>query len=145
MSSSFEGSEIFQASPEEILNLINNFEAYKEFLPGCIESTRMPSFEDDLVKGRLVFSLMNNTYSFESINKTNGFDVYISQLKGPFKDFSAIWSLESIDSKNTNVLTFKQSDHFINILGSNGLKIRFNKKNRSEHIDYTPFQLQGNI
>ena len=43
MSSSFEGSETFQASPEEILNLINNFEAYKEFLPGCIESTRMPS------------------------------------------------------------------------------------------------------
>jgi beta-galactosidase len=32
------------------------------------------------------------------------------------------------DSKNTDELTFKQSDHFINILGSNGLKIRFNKK-----------------
>ena len=103
MSSSFEGSEIFQASPEEILNLINNFEAYKEFLPGCIESTKMSSSEDDLVKGRLVFSLMNKTYSFESINKTDGFDVCISQSKGPFKDFSAIWSLESIDSKNTKV------------------------------------------
>ena len=123
MSSSFEGSEIFQASPEEILNLINNFEAYQEFLPGCIESTRMPSSEDDLVKGRLVFSLMNNTYSFESINKTHGFDVCISQSKGPFKDFSAIWSLESIDSKNTKVkfLTKFQLPFFLKIFAKQSL------------------------
>ena len=123
MSSSFEGSEIFQASPEEILNLINNFEAYKEFLPGCIESTRMPSSEDDSVKGRLVFSLMNNTYSFESINKTDGFDVFISQSKGPFKDFSAIWSLESIDSKNTKVkfLTKFQLPFFLKIFAKHRL------------------------
>ena len=123
MSSSFEGSEIFQASPEEILNLINNFEAYKEFLPGCIESTRMPSSEDDLVKGRLVFSLMNNTYSFESINKTDGFDVCISQSKGPFKDFSAKWSLESIDSKNTKVkfLTKFQLPFFLKIFAKHRL------------------------
>ena len=123
MSSSFEGSEIFQASPEEILNLINNFEAYKEFLPGCIESTRMSSSEDDLVKGRLVFSLMNKTYSFESINKTDGFDVCISQSKGPFKDFSAIWSLESLDSKNTKVkfLTKFQLPFFLKIFAKHSL------------------------
>jgi len=123
MSSSFEGSEIFQASPEEILNIINNFEAYQEFLPGCIESTRMPSSEDDSVKGRLVFSLMNNTYSFESINKTDGFDVFISQSKGPFKDFSAIWSLESLDSKNTKVkfLTKFQLPFFLKIFAKHSL------------------------
>ena len=123
MSSRFEGSEIFQASPEEILSLINNFEAYKEFLPGCIESTRMPSSEDDLVKGRLAFSLMNKTYSFESINKTDGFDVCISQSKGPFKDFSAIWSLESIDSKNTKVkfLTKFQLPFFLKIFAKHSL------------------------
>ena len=103
MLSGFEGSEIFQASPEDILNLINNFETYKEFLPGCIESTRLPLSEDGLVKGRLVFSLMNKTFSFESTNKTNGFDVSISQSKGPFKDFSATWRLEPVDSENTKV------------------------------------------
>ena len=123
MSSSFEGSEIFQASPEEILNLINNFEAYKEFLPGCIESTRMSSSEDDLVKGRLVFSLMNKIYSFESINKTDGFNVCISQSKGPFNDFSAKWSLESIDSKNTKVkfLTKFQLPFFLKIFAKHSL------------------------
>ena len=41
MTTSFEGSEIFHASPEKILSLINNFELYKEFLPGCIESSRL--------------------------------------------------------------------------------------------------------
>ena len=39
MTTSFEGSAIFHASPEKILSLINNFELYKEFLPGCIESS----------------------------------------------------------------------------------------------------------
>tara|TARA_Y100000816_G_C26049286_1_gene550018 strand:- start:392 stop:826 length:435 start_codon:yes stop_codon:yes gene_type:complete len=108
MLSSFEGSEIFKSSPEEILSLINNFELYKEFLPGCIESTRLASDEDGSVKGRLVFSLMSKTYSFESINKTHGFDVNISQSKGPFIDFSAMWSLKSIDSKNTQVKFFTE-------------------------------------
>ena len=103
MTTSFEGSEIFHASPEKILSLINNFELYKEFLPGCIESTRLPCDEDGLVKGRLVFSIMSKTYSFESINKTHGFHVNISQSQGPFIDFSAMWSLELIDSNTTKV------------------------------------------
>ena len=83
----------------------------------------MPSSEDDLVKGRLVFSLMNKTYSFESINQTDGFDVCISQSKGPFKDFSAIWSLESIDSKNTKVkfLTKFQLPFFLKIFAKQSL------------------------
>jgi len=123
MRTSFEGSEIFQASPEKILSLINNFELYKEFLPGCIESTRLPCDEDGLVKGRLVFSLMSKTYSFESINKTHGFEVNISQSQGPFKDFSAIWSLESIDSHTTKVkfLTKFQLPFFLKIFAKQSL------------------------
>tara|TARA_B100000941_G_scaffold20210_1_gene12109 strand:- start:31 stop:465 length:435 start_codon:yes stop_codon:yes gene_type:complete len=120
MSSSFEGSEIFQESPEKILSLINNFEVYKEFLPGCIESLRLPCDEAGSAKGRLVFSLINKTYTFESINKTHGFDVNISQSQGPFTDFSAIWSLEVIDSKNTKVkfLTKFQLPFFLKIFAT---------------------------
>jgi len=61
MSSSFEGSEIFEAPPEKIFSLINNFEFYKDFLPGCLESSRLPSSQEDLVVGRLVFSVLNKT------------------------------------------------------------------------------------
>ena len=103
MSTSFEGSETFQASPDKILCLINNFEAYKGFLPGCLESSRLPDSEEGLVSGRLIFSILNRTYSFESTNKTKGFEVYISQSKGPFLDFYALWSLEPIDEKHTKV------------------------------------------
>ena len=123
MTTSFEGSEIFQASPEKILSLINNFELYKEFLPGCIESTRLPCDEDGLVKGRLVFSIMSKTYSFESINKIQGFDVNILQTQGPFIDFSAMWSLESIDSNNTKVkfLTKFRLPFFLKIFAKQSL------------------------
>ena len=123
MTTSFEGSAIFHASPEKILNLINNFELYKEFLPGCIESSRLPCDEDGFVKGRLVFSLMSKTYSFESINKTHGFDVNISQSQGPFTDFSAKWSLELIDSNTTkvNFLTEFQLPFFLKIFAKQNL------------------------
>ena len=87
MSSSFEGSEIFEAPPEKIFSLINNFEFYKDFLPGCLESSRLPSSKEGLVVGRLVFSVLNKTYVFESENKIVGNKVNIHQSKGPFSDF----------------------------------------------------------
>ena len=123
MTTNFERSEIFHASPEKILSLINNFELYKEFLPGCIESSRLPCDEDGFVKGRLVFSLMSKTYSFESINKTHGFNVNISQSQGPFTDFSAMWSLELIDSNTTkvNFLSEFQLPFFLKIFAKKSL------------------------
>ena len=103
MSSSFEGSEVFIASPKRILLLINNFESYKEFLPGCLESSKLPDAEAGFVMGRLVFSVLNKTYAFESYNKTIGHEVSITQSKGPFLDFHALWSLEVIDENQTKV------------------------------------------
>lgn len=103
MSSSFEGSEIFSAPPDKILLLINNFELYKEFLPGCLESSRLSDLDDGFVRGRLVFSLLSKIYSFESNNKISGHEVSISQSKGPFTDFQALWTLEVIDKNRTRV------------------------------------------
>ena len=103
MPSSFEGSRKIKASPEKILDLINNFQAYREFLPGCLESSRLPDTDKGLICGKLVFSILNKTYSFESENETIGHEVQIKQLKGPLLDFNALWSLEALDEKITLV------------------------------------------
>ena len=103
MSHSFEGFEIFEAPPERILALINNFESYKEFLPSCLESSRLADDEEGYVMGRLVFSLLNKTYAFESNNQTNGQEISITQSKGPFLDFYALWALEAINENQTKV------------------------------------------
>ena len=103
MSHSFEGFEIFEAPPERILALINNFESYKEFLPSCLESSRLEDDEEGFVMGRLVFSLLNKTYAFESNNQTNGQEISITQSKGPFLDFYALWTLEAINENQTKV------------------------------------------
>ena len=103
MSHSFEGFEIFEAPPERILALINNFESYKEFLPSCLESSRLADDEEGYVMGRLVFSLLNKTYAFESNNQTNGQEISINQSKGPFLDFYALWTLEAINENQTKV------------------------------------------
>ena len=63
----------------------------------------MPDAEAGFVLGRLVFSVLNKTYAFESYNKTIGHEVSIAQSKGPFLDFHAIWSLEVIDENKTKV------------------------------------------
>tara|TARA_B100001113_G_C21060049_1_gene600729 strand:- start:456 stop:881 length:426 start_codon:yes stop_codon:yes gene_type:complete len=104
MSSSFERSEIFKAPPEKILSLINNFELYKEFLPGCLESSRISNSKETYVTGRLVFSILNKTYVFESKNETTGHEVSINQSKGPFLDFFAQWKIEIIDENYTRVI-----------------------------------------
>ena len=103
MSHSFEGFEIFEAPPERILALINNFESYKEFLPSCLESSRLADDEEGYVMGRLVFSLLNKTYAFESNNQTNGQEIRITQSKGPFLDFYALWTLEAINENQTKI------------------------------------------
>tara|TARA_Y100000748_G_scaffold12677_1_gene10384 strand:+ start:855 stop:1280 length:426 start_codon:yes stop_codon:yes gene_type:complete len=103
MSHSFEGFEIFEAPPERILALINNFESYKEFLPSCLESSRLADDQEGYVMGRLVFSLLNKTYAFESNNQTNGQEISITQSKGPFLDFDALWTLEAINENQTKV------------------------------------------
>ena len=103
MSSSFERSEIFIAPPEKILSLINNFESYKDFLPGCLESSRLSDSMEGDVRGRLVFSLLNKTFVFESKNKTLDYEIIITQSKGPFIDFWAKWSLEVINENQTSV------------------------------------------
>ena len=83
MSQNFERSQKFFAEPESILELINNFEVYKTFLPGCLESKRLLSSSETEVRGLLVFGLLNKTYEFESINQTDGYEVQIKQIKGP--------------------------------------------------------------
>ena len=93
MSQNFERSQKFYAEPEFILELINNFEAYKTFLPGCLESKRLSSSSEKQVRGLLIFGLLTKTYEFESVNQTDGYDVQINQAKGPFTEFSAKWSL----------------------------------------------------
>ena len=93
MPQNFERSQNFFAEPESILELINNFEVYKTFLPGCLESKRLSSNSETQVRGLLVFGLLNKTYEFESVNQTDGYEVQIKQVKGPFTQFSASWSL----------------------------------------------------
>ena len=130
MPSSFEGSKTISASPEKILDLVNNFQAYKEFLPGCLESSRLPDTEKGLIRGKLVFSILNKTYSFESENETIGHEVQIKQLEGPFLDFYALWSFELID-KNITLVKFKANFKlplFLRIFGQQNLVDRIGGK-----------------
>ncbi|MDA7796419.1 SRPBCC family protein [Gammaproteobacteria bacterium] len=100
----FERSQDFKADPTSILELINDFESYKRFLPGCLESKKLSAESDEVIRGLLVFGLLNQTYEFESANHIEGYTVKINQVSGPFSSFSASWSLTLLESGATNVL-----------------------------------------
>ena len=57
----------------------------------CIRDSSSNS--ETQVRGLLVFGLLNKTYEFESVNQIDGYEVQIKQVKGPFTQFSASWSL----------------------------------------------------
>jgi ribosome-associated toxin RatA of RatAB toxin-antitoxin module len=100
----FERSQDFQSDPESILALINDFESYEKFLPGCLESKKLSAESDQMIRGLLVFGFLTNTYEFESANQTDGYNVKIDQVDGPFSIFSASWTLTSLEPGVTNVL-----------------------------------------
>ena len=104
MPKDFERSQDFQSDPESILALINDFESYKKFLPGCLESKKLSAESDQMIRGLLVFGFLTNTYEFESANQTDGYNVKIDQVDGPFSIFSASWTLTSLEPGVTNVL-----------------------------------------
>ena len=100
----FDGYAIGGLAVGETQNeMFSTLDVVKEFLPGSLESSRLTDHKEGFVMGRLVFSLLNKTYAFESNNETNGHEICITQSKGPFLDFYALWTLEVINENQTKV------------------------------------------
>ena len=86
----------------DIFRLIENYENYENFIPGCKSSSKK-AISESVSQGTLNFEFLNKRYRFVSLNNSTEDRIEMKQLEGPFKSFFAHWKIESIDALKTKV------------------------------------------
>ena len=106
---------IINQSIEKVFNLINDVDAYKNFIPFCEHSIIIES-NQNTITAQLDLSFMSNTTRFITHN-TFASNEYITMklIKGPFKEFTAKWGFESVNESKTS-LTFTMEYNISNPL-----------------------------
>ncbi|NOQ36014.1 MAG: ubiquinone-binding protein [Methylococcaceae bacterium] len=84
-------SALVKFSAQQMFDIVNNIEAYPEYLSWC-KSSRIITREDDLVEAELVLAKGGLQKSFATRNKLDhGGRIYITLLDGPFSHLEGIW------------------------------------------------------
>lgn len=84
-------SALVKFSAQQMFDLVNDIEAYPEFLPWC-SGSRIIKREDDFVEAELLISKGGFKKSFSTRNKIdNGRSMTISLLNGPFSSLEGRW------------------------------------------------------
>jgi len=85
-------SALVKFSAQQMFDLVNDIEAYSEFLPWC-GGSRIIKREDGLVEAELLIAKGGFKKSFSTRNKIdNGRSMTISLLSGPFSSMEGKWS-----------------------------------------------------
>lgn len=118
MLTSINKSAVVPYSAEQMYNLVNNVEAYPEFLPWCKDTTIISQGEDfmtasiSLTKGKVKQSFTTRNYMVP------GRRIEISLLKGPFKHLEGYWMFEPKDEHSCYVylrMNFEFSNKLIKL------------------------------
>jgi ribosome-associated toxin RatA of RatAB toxin-antitoxin module len=84
-------SALVKFSAQQMFDLVNDIEAYPEFLPWC-SGSRILKREDDIVEAELLISKGGFKKSFSTRNKIEkGRRITVSLLNGPFSRLEGTW------------------------------------------------------
>ena len=84
-------SALVKFSAQQMFDLVNDIEAYPEFLPWC-SGSRILKREDDIVEAELVISKGAFKKSFSTRNRIDkGRRMTVSLLNGPFSHLEGTW------------------------------------------------------
>ncbi|MGZ5076635.1 MAG: type II toxin-antitoxin system RatA family toxin [Methylobacter sp.] len=84
-------SALVKFSAQQMFDLVNDIEAYPEFLPWC-SGSRIIKREDDIVEAELLISKGGFKKSFSTRNKIEqGRRMTVSLLNGPFSHLDGVW------------------------------------------------------
>lgn len=90
-------------SADQMYDLVNNVEAYPEFLPWCKDTSIISQGEDymtasiSLTKGKVKQTFTTRNYMVP------GRRIEVSLLEGPFKHLEGYWEFEPKDTRSCNV------------------------------------------
>ena len=88
--------KVLKTNAGKALDIVSNFDKYAEFVPGCTGASLI-SRNPPIEIGRLEFQILGKKYFIESRNEIFEDSINIKQLKGPFNNFNAKWSVRKID------------------------------------------------
>lgn len=90
-------SAVVSYTPAQMFDLVENFEAYPEFVPWCTKSILISRNHEE-VKAGLEFTKSGIRHSFSTINRLKRNDtIEMSLLEGPFRKLEGFWRFDSMD------------------------------------------------
>ena len=89
-------SALVKHSPEQMFKLVDDIEAYSEFLPWCGKATEL-SRDEQKVEASLLISHSGLNKAFTTQNKNTAFDkIEMHLVNGPFKKLDGVWLFEPL-------------------------------------------------
>ena len=111
-------SALVHYSPEQMFKLVDNIEAYPDFLPWCGKATEI-SRDDKNVEASLFISHSGLNKEFTTQNKNTTFNkIEMHLVNGPFKNLDGVWLFEPLGESACKVslnLEFEFSSKIISI------------------------------
>ncbi len=111
-------SALLMYSADEMYQLVNDVNAYPEFLPGCVDSTILDS---DMYKMRASVKVskagISQTFTTEN-TLLSGRSIEMNLVDGPFKHLSGGWTFTHLDDQACKVsldLTFEFSSKLVEL------------------------------
>ncbi len=111
-------SALVKYSAQQMFDLVNDIEAYPQFLPWC-SGSRIIKREEDALEAELIISKGGFKKSFSTRNKIDmGGRITVSLLNGPFSHLEGVWNfmpLREDASKISLDLEFEMSGALSNL------------------------------
>ena len=111
-------SALVTHSPEDMFKLVDDIEAYSEFLPWCGKATEI-SRDNKNIEASLFISHSGLNKEFTTQNKNTAFEkIEMHLVNGPFKNLDGVWLFEPLGESACKVslnLEFEFSSKIISI------------------------------
>lgn len=110
-------SALVPFSAEAMYQLVNDIEAYPQFMDGCV-GAQILARSDDSVEARLDLAKGRLRYSFTTRNRLLPPErIELSLVEGPFESFNGSWSFRTLGEDACKVelqLSFEMSGRLMN-------------------------------
>ena len=95
-------SKVLNVSQKKAFEVVSNFEKYKEFIPGCKNSSLIER-KHPVEVGCLEFNILGKGYYIESKNILSEDSIEINQIKGPFEKFKGTWRVKKVNDDSCKI------------------------------------------
>src|SRR5690242_18617650 len=90
---------IVEHSAAEMYRLVEDIEAYPQFLPWCV-AAKVHERTDDTTRATLTAGLRGLKQSFTTLNRNRpGAAIDMALVEGPFRAFQAQWTFQALGDK----------------------------------------------